>query len=433
MSHPRRKYLILLFITIGLCGLLAAFVYNQPFVQERIGWRISVLLAEIKYAFSPPEEAVFTPNPTVAAMVQATMAAFTPTATPTPSMTPTPGPTHTQTVTPTATLEPTPIPASVQLDGIRHEYQKYNNCGPANLSMTLSFWDWEGDQRDTAAFLKPIQDDKNVMPYEMVAYVEEQTPLNVIVRVGGDLELIKRFLAAGFPVLVEKGFDVPAKDWMGHYQLITGYDDERQRFTAQDSYNGGPNLPVNYDKFKQYWRHFNYLYMVIFPPEREAEVRALLGPHADENSNFQHAAQLASTEIYTLTGRPQFFAWFNRGNNLASLKDFAGAASAYDEAFNLYPTLELEIRPYRLMWYQTGPYWAYYYTGRYDDVIGLANNTLYYTIDEPTLEESYYWRALAKEALGNVTGAIEDLRTSLVHHPEWEPALQQLERLGASP
>jgi len=433
MSHPRRKCLILLITIIGLCGLLAAFAYNQPFVQERIGWRISVLLAEIKYALSPPEEAVFTPNPTVAAMVQATMAAFTPTATPTPSMTLTPGPTHTPTVTPTTTLEPTPIPASVQLDGIRHEYQKYNNCGPANLSMALSFWDWEGDQRDTAAFLKPIQDDKNVMPYEMAAYVEEQTSLNVIVRVGGDLELIKRFLAAGFPVLVEKGFDVPAKDWMGHYQLITGYDDERQRFTAQDSYNGGPNLPVPYDKFKQYWRHFNYLYMVIFPPEREVEVRALLGPHADENSNFQHAAQLSSTEIYTLAGRPQFFAWFNRGNNLVSLKDFAGAASAYDEAFNLYPSLDLEIRPYRLMWYQTGPYWAYYYTGRYDDVIGLANNTLYYTIDEPTLEESYYWRALAKEALGDVAGAIEDLRTSLVYHPEWEPALQQLVRLGVSP
>ena len=433
MSHSRRKYLIFLVPIIGLCGLLAAFVYKQPFVQERIGWRISVLLAEIKYAFSPPEEAIFTPNPTVAAMVQATMAAFTPTATPTPSMTHTPGPTYTQTVTPTATLEPTPIPASVQLDGIRHEYQKYNNCGPANLSMALSFWDWEGDQRDTAAVLKPIQDDKNVMPYEMVAYVEEQTPLNIIVRVGGDLELIKRFLAAGFPVLVEKGFDVPAKDWMGHYQLITGYDDERQRLTAQDSYNGGPNLPVSYDKFKQYWRHFNYLYMVIFPPEHEAEVMGLLGPHADENSNFQHAAQLASTEIFTLTGRPQFFAWFNRGNNLVSLKDFAGAAAAYDEAFNLYPSLDLEIRPYRLMWYQTGPYWAYYYTGRFDDVIGLANNTLYYTIDEPTLEESFYWRALAKEALGNVTGAIEDLREALIHHPYWEPALLHLERLGASP
>ena len=433
MSHPRRKYLIIIFIIIGLCGLLGAFVYKQPFVQERIGWRISVLLAEIKYALSPPEEAVFTPNPTVAAMVQATMAAFTPTSTPTPSMTPTPGPTHTQTVTPTATLEPTPIPASVQLDGIRHEYQKYNNCGQANLSMALSFWDWEGDQRDTAAFLKPVQDDKNVMPYEMVAYVEEQTPLNVIVRVGGDLELIKRFIAAGFPVLVEKGFDVPAKDWMGHYQLITGYDDERQRFTAQDSYDGGPNLPVPYDKFKQYWRHFNYLYMVIFPPERELEVRVLLGPHADENYNFHHAAQLASTEIYTLTGRPQFFAWFNRGSNLASLKDYAGAASAYDEAFNLYPSLDLEIRPYRLMWYQTGPYWAYYYTGRFDDIIGLANNTLYYTIDEPTLEESFYWRALAKEALGNVSGAIEDLREALIHHPDWEPALIHLERLGASP
>jgi len=430
MSHTRRKCLVLLLIVIGLCGLLAAFAYNQPLVQERIGWRISVLLAEIKYALSPPEQAVFTPNPTVAYMVQATLDAFTPTATPTPSMTPTPGPTYPPTFTPTATLEPTPIPASVQLDGIRHEYQKYNNCGPANLSMALSFWSWEGDQRDTAAFLKPIQDDKNVMPYEMAAYVEEQTSLNVIVRVGGDLELIKRFIAAGFPVLVEKGFDVPKKAWMGHYQLITGYDDERQRFTAQDSYQGGPNLRVPYDQLAEYWRHFNYTYLVIFPPEREAEVRALLGPHVDETYNYQYAAEVASNEIFSLTGRAQFFAWFNRGSNLMRLQDYGGAAAAYDNAFQVYADLDPELRPWRVMWYRTGPYWAYYYTGRYYDVVNLATETL---IIVSEVEESYYWRALAKEALGDVTGAIQDLQSALKYHPEWEPALMQLERLGASP
>jgi len=432
MSRSTLLRLAVVLVAILLCVLLAAFVYNLPYVQEKIGWRISVLRAEIKYAFNPPGEVVFTPNPTIAAMVEATLSAYTPTVTRTPSPTSTPGHTATSTITPSPTYTPTPIPAKVELDNIRHEYQKYNNCGPANLSMALSFWDWEGDQRDKAAFLKPIQDDKNVMPYEMAAYVEEETSLNVFVRVGGDIDLIKRFLAAGFPILVEKGFDVPGKDWMGHYQLITGYDDERERFTAQDSYQGGPNLPLPYDQLEEYWRHFNYLYLVIYPPERESEVLSLLGPHVDETYNYQYAAQLASDEIFTLSGRAKFFAWFNRGSNLVSLKDFAGAASAYGEAFNLYPSLDLEIRPYRLMWYQTGPYWAYYYTGRYQDVINLANNTLYYTVDKPILEESFYWRALAKEALGDVAGAIEDLREALVHHPDWIPALEQLERMGAS-
>jgi hypothetical protein len=434
MPRSRPSSFVVIFIAIGLCGLLAAFAYNLPFVQDRIGWRISKLRADIKYALSPPEEAVFTPNPTVVAMVQATLDAFTPTATATLLTTPTPGPTSTATVSPTPSITPTPLPASVQLNGVRHEYQKWNNCGPANLAMALSYWDWEGDQSPVAAFLKPNPRDKNIMPYEMVEYVETQTNLKAITRVGGDLDLIKRFIAAGFPILVEKGFEGPGfNGWMGHYEVLTGYDDANSTFTAQDSYIM-PNLPVAYDQLEKYWRHFNYTYIVIFPPEREAEVHQLLGPNIDETYNYQLAAQMASNEIFTHTGREQFFAWFNRGTNLMRLQDYMGAARAYDEAFNIDAQLntEIEQRPWRMMWYQTGPYWAYFYTGRYEEVISLATQTLM-VMSEPVLEESYYWRAFAEEALGDLVSAIEDLQQAARVHPDWEPALVELQRLGASP
>jgi tetratricopeptide (TPR) repeat protein len=82
------------------------------------------------------------------------------------------------------------------------------------------------------------------------------------------------------------------------------------------------------------------------------------------------------------------------------------------------------------MWYQTGPYFAYFYSGRYQDVVNLANTTLNETISEPTLEESLYWRGLAREALGDINGAVEDLRASLRLHPGFTPALEQLRRLG---
>ena len=83
------------------------------------------------------------------------------------------------------------------------------------------------------------------------------------------------------------------------------------------------------------------------------------------------------------------------------------------------------------MWYQTGPYWAYYYSGRYQDVIDLATKTLE-NMSEPILEESYYWRALAREAVGDVDGAIEDLQDSLEYHTGFEPSLALLQRLGVS-
>jgi tetratricopeptide (TPR) repeat protein len=315
------------------------------------------------------------------------------------------------------------------LTGIRHEFQTWNNCGPATLSMALSFWGWQGDQTAAAPFLKPIPRDKNVMPYEMADFVEKQTDFGVVVRVGGELALLKQFLAAGLPVLLEKGFEGPNfEGWMGHYVLVTGYDDAAQQFTTQDSFLG-PNIVVGYEVAETFWRAFNFTYLVVYPSNQEAEVFAILGPQADETANPQHALEIASEEIYTLTGPDQFFAWFNRGTNLVALQDYAGAAAAYDEAFALYAELPEEERPWRMMWYQTGPYWAYYYSGRYADVLNLATTTLD-AMSEPVLEESYYWRALAREALGDVSGAIEDLQTSLKHHPGFEPSLSQLALLG---
>ena len=431
MLRPRRRWVALgCLVALALVGLLAA-VYNLPFVQDRVGWRVSELRARIKYALFPPEQAVFTPDPTLQAMVQTTLAALTPTAT----LTPTPGPTLPPTVTPTPTIEPTPIPSSVQLSGVRHEYQKWNNCGPANLSMALSFWGWQGDQRNTAAYLKPNPRDKNVMPYEMAGFVQDETDLRIVVRVGGDLDMLRRFLAAGFPVIVEKGFEGEGFDgWMGHYEVITGYDDVRQRVTAQDSYIM-PDLPVSYADLLTYWQAFNHTYLVIYPADRQAEVMRLLGSQADEAANSQAAAEKASDEIFASTGRAQFFAWFNRGSSLVRLQDYAGAAQAFDEAYAIDAQLAVsdpEHRPWRMLWYQTGPYFAYFFTGRYGDVISLATQTLV-NASEPTLEESWYWRARARAAIGDSAGAVDDLRTSLQYHEGFTPSLELLQALGAAP
>jgi len=189
---------------------------------------------------------------------------------------------------------------------------------------------------------------------------------------------------------------------------------------------------MGYEDFESYWRAFNFTYLVVYPTERQEEVVTILGPQADEESNFRFAAQKASDEIYTLNGRDQFFAWFNRGDNLVSLQDFTGAASAYDEGFALYPDIPEKERPWRIMWYQSGPYWAYYYSGRYQDVIELASSTLD-AMSEPVLEESYYWRALSREALDDSKEAIKDLRSALKYHPGFEPALTQLQQLGVTP
>ena len=423
MKRHKFSKSILIFLIVFILGIPA--IYSLPAVQERVGWRVAELVARIKYAVSPPEEVIFVPegdaiSPTKT-VVQSTPL---PTNSTPDALSNLPQPTPTQTLT--------PIPKSISLTGVQHEYQTWNNCGPATLAMALSYWKWDGNQRIIADFTKPNPRDKNVTPYELTAYVEEKTQLQTILRVGGEIELLKRFLAAGFPVIIEKGFEGRDFDgWMGHYVLVTGYSDSDQQFTFQDSYYG-PDQVMGYEDFESFWRAFNFTYIVVYPSESKDEVMEILGFQADEDFNYRHAAQKASDEIYTLNGRDQFFAWFNRGANLVSLQDFAGAASAYDEAFAIYPDIPEKKRPWRMMWYQTGPYWAYYYSGRYQDVIELAGTTLD-AMSEPVLEESYYWRALSREALGDTQGAVKDLRSALKFHPGFEPALTRLEQLGITP
>ena len=433
---------------VALCIGGVAAVTSLPPVQERFGWRLSEARAQLWYALFPPEASVFTPDPTLAAMVRETLTAAAPT--PAPSTTPQPEGPPTATSA-TASPAPPPIPESVSLEGVVYvdQHNRWNYCGPANLAMALNYWGWPGTRDDIARVVKPgIQDpdldfiqrgrwDKNVMPYEMADFVAEQTEFGVVVRRGGDIELLKRLIAAGFPVLVEKGYyeaDYTGKiAWLGHYLYTTGYDDAAGEFIVQDAYlKPGQDMRVAYPDYIDGWRSFNYLFMVVYPFEREAELYETLGPWGDPAWSNEFALETAEAEAEATTGIQQFFAWFNQGTSLVELLRYPEAAAAYDTAFGYYADLgdDETQRPYRIMWYQTGPYFAYFYSGRYQDVVNLANTTLNETISEPTLEESLYWRGLAREALGDINGAVEDLRASLRLHPGFTPALEQLRRLG---
>ena len=109
--------------------------------------------------------------------------------------------------------------------------------------------------------------------------------------------MLKRFLAAGYPVLIEKGIYLHdltgVVSWMGHYLVVTGYDETEKYFIAQDSYVGA-DQKVPYEDMVRNWRAFNYTYLVIYSADKEAEVLALLGPDADETANYQNAALKAA-------------------------------------------------------------------------------------------------------------------------------------------
>ena len=435
----RNRFIGVLSVGIPLLCLLSVLVYNLPPVNSRLAWRVDELRTRIKYALDPPEQAIFVPQQGAqltglpSPQVAVTLA---PTATVTPTL---PGPTDTPAPSPTATITPTPLPDQVMLGGVKYEDQhgRWNYCGPANLSMALTFWGWDGNRDVVGQSIKPKDKDKNVMPYEMQDFVETQTTgLSAIVRSGGDIDLLKRMVAAGFPVVAEKGYyevDYTGKlGWLGHYQFVTGYDEAKDILIVQDTYvKDGKDHKFPYADFIEGWRSFNYLFLVVYPQERQDEVITLLGPWADPAWAFSHALEKSQAEVQTLSGIDQFFAQFNIGTNQVNLQQYVDAGYAFDQAFSLYANLPDDgTRPYRILWYQTWPYWAYYYSGRYQDVINLANTTLNDTISEPVLEESFYWRGLALEALGDTPGAIADFQESVRLNPNFSPGWEQLDRLG---
>ena len=435
---------------LPLALLLVIGIYFLPPVHSRLSWRLDELRTRMIYFFNPPDEAVFQPETQIdlESAVATTRAQYELTLTPDVTSTPEAGPTLVPTVT------STPLPAAVSLPGVVYvdQHGRWNYCGPANLTMALNFWGWPGDRDDVARVVKPGSDnlkknfidrgyeDKNVMPYELVDFVNEQTEFRALMRFGGDENLLKRLLAAGFPVVVEKGYyeaDYTGKiDWLGHYLFTTGYDDSRGGFIVQDAWlEPGKNLLSDYKTYMEGWRAFNYLFMVVYPTEDEQEVLTLLGPWADKSWADQHALDIAHQDIQTTSEIDLFFAWFNKGTSHVALQQYVDAAIAYDQAFTIYSALDQteRRRPFRMMWYQTGPYFTYFYSGRYTDVINLANTTLEDTISEPVLEESLLWRGRAYYMIGETQAAVNDYRAALKIHVDWLPAVQALQDLGITP
>ncbi|GJQ51859.1 MAG: hypothetical protein HKUEN02_07060 [Anaerolineaceae bacterium] len=442
-----RKWIALILLVIGIV------IFFLPPVYSRVMPRIDGWISSVKYRINPPDEAIFQPQQqsevdiAVTQMMQTRVATQTLDATSTAPQTP--GPMLTPTVT------STPLPASVNLTGFKYVDQRnrWNYCGPANLTMALDFVGWGGNRDDIARVIKPgIQDPKldfiqqgrsdvNVMPYELVDFVNDETEYRALSRLGGDIDLAKRLLAADFPFIAEKGYyeeDYTTKvAWLGHYQFVTGYDDAAGELIVQDTWNDGPNFRIAYEDFvsNEAWLSFDNIFIVVYQPEREAELLRFLGPYADDAWASNHAREVAEERVADSIGIDQYFAWFAKGTSHVALFEYADAATAFDQAFAIYNELgkDDKQRPYRMMWYQTGPYKAYFYTGRYQDVIDLANVTLTETISKPTLEESLYWRAQAKYMIGDTPGAIADYREALRLHPKWGAAIQALQDLGVQP
>jgi tetratricopeptide (TPR) repeat protein len=273
---------------------------------------------------------------------------------------------HAQTAQVASSVLPPPPSSALLDDGGYYVVQSFNNCGPAALSMDLSFYGVHADQKTLTDILRPDNnttgkgDDKSTPPDEIAAQAETYG-LTAYFRPNGSIDLLKRLVAAGFPVITRTLFK-PSEDF-AHYRVVKGYDSAKGTITEEDGFQG-ENVTFSYDDFLALWKPFNYEYIVLAAPDKQAEVESILGKDLDGTTAWQEAAQTAKSDLAAAPGDTA--AEFNLSVADYHTGDYADSAQAFEQA---EPSLSEHA-----LWYQMEPIESYYELGDYDKVFSLAKS-----------------------------------------------------------
>ncbi len=302
------------------------------------------------------------------------------------------------------------------LTGFTFAQQGYNNCGPASISTLMSYWDVEFTQDYAAGILKPNPEDPNVRPDELADFVEDYD-YHVVIRENGNFDVIKDFILAGYPVLIETGYDPEPETvgWTSHYLTIVGFSDADQGFIAMDTYRR-PNWFYPYQEIDTFWRQFNRRYLIVHRPDQAVAVASIIGENMNDATMWEGSLYTAQLELQLDRSDP--YGWYNLGASLTGLGRYEEAATAFDQA------RELGL-PWRFLWYQFSPFEAYLQVGRTSDVIALADSVL----ARKATEEAFYYKGLALAADGEIAEARSQFNYALKFNKNFEAAQMALTAL----
>lgn len=302
-----------------------------------------------------------------------------------------------------ATTEPNkwpsiPIFRSKTLKNDYHVFQTFNNCGPASLSMALSYYGINVSQKELGEALRPYQnakgdnDDKSVTLDEMAAKAQEYGFLTYH-RTGGDLQIIQRFISNDIPVIARTWLH--ENDYIGHFRVIKGFSTVSREIIQDDSYEG-KNLIFSMDKFNKLWEAFNYEYLVIVPKDKKELAEEILGRAVDEKYSWEKSK---STSQQQLTKDPNnVYAAFN----LSVAEYYLGN---YQASIDAYESVQSKL-PMRMLWYQIEPILAYQKLNRYEKVFQITDQIL--NNHNRAFSELYIIRGEIYRDQGNETAANDE-------------------------
>ena len=355
------------------------------------------------------------PDSTPRAMASPIAPAEEPAPTIKPSATAVPSPTALPTASPTPTTAntPTPLPTlspRVVLEPFVHDWQTWNNCGPAALSIGLSHFGVERTQAEIAAELKPEVADKNVSLSELLRYADD-AGVSARARVNGTVDLLRQLVSSGIPVLTEGWLRV-GED-IGHYRIVRGYDVGAGQLLTQDSFLG-PNLWLTTGDFEAMWQPFFFAYAPLYREEQEPLVAAIIGPDWDDEAMIARALGRAQADADGASENP--YAWYNLGDARRLAGDPQGALSAYERA------VEIGL-PGRFFWYQSGFFAVLNDLGQHQRLLELTEPLVE---EVPSLAELRVERGRALRSLGRKEEARAEFEEALLYLSEQDQELANL-------
>ncbi len=321
--------------------------------------------------------------------------------------------------TPTNEISIPEIPKREVLTGGKHMYQTYNNCGPASLSMTLSYFGINVSQEELGQQLRPYQNqegdnDDKAVTFKEQAEKAKEFGLNVYQRPAGNIRMVRELISQGLPVVV-KTWLKPDED-IGHFRVIKGYDQEKKILIQDDSYQG-KNIAFTYQEFDQLWQSFNYEFMVLFPDEKQKQVDKILGQRVNEKESWKLAEGLAEKQIADDPNDVQ------AQYNLLRANYYLGD---YETAVEIFEDIKDQL-PRRMLWYQFEPILAYYQLEDYDQVLDLTQQV--FDSQNRAASEYHYLRGKIFEKRGQQDKAEEEFRLAETYNQSkyWKVNLDNLD------
>ena len=328
----------------------------------------------------------------------------------TPSFSPSPSP------KPISVPSPMPLPEAKTLVNNYHVFQTFNNCGPASLSMTLSYYGVNKTQEELGQELRPVQnsqginDDKSVTLEELADKAKEYDFLPIY-RPNGQIELLKQFITNDMPVIART---LLAEDEdIGHYRVVKGFDDNAGELIQDDSLQGH-NLKFSYADFLSLWQKFNYEYLVLVPPGKEVLAKNILGEDYEEATAWAKTVARARQD---LSKNPSdIFAGLNLSIALYHLKDFSQAAAEFEK-------IEDKLS-FRTLWYQIEPILTYFELGNDDKVLAMTEKV--FRDQNVAYSELYIIRGKIYQKTGNLILAKQEFEKAVLYNKNMLAAQEAL-------